>query len=307
MLLLAPLAGAVVDRIGPRRVMVTADVARMVLAALLPLLAGSPAAIYAVAFGMSAAAVFFNPAAGAVLPVLVGDDELVSVNSGIWTAAVLSQIVLAAGVLVATAGYTPAFLINAVSFAVSALFLLGLRIPRPPRGRVFAGFDLTWQLGRLMSLALGGITADLLGLPAVYAGGAVLLAFAVVIGWTVAGMPDQEQDGLVKVQLLVVEDCPNEGRAAAVLRRALDEVGLPAVPVTIRVVTSQAEAEQLGFLGSPSFLIDGSDPFAAPHHRPAMACRLYRDGPGLSGVPPIGRLRQALKQAADITATKPLQ
>ena len=107
--------------------------------------------------------------------------------------------------------------------------------------------------------------------------------------------------GKVEVQLLVVEDCPNEAPAAAVVRRALDEVGLSTLRFTIRVVTSQAEAEQLCFLGSPSVLIDGEDPFAEPHHRPAMACRLYRDDTGMSGVPPIRRLRQALKQAADIT------
>ncbi|WP_089015863.1 hypothetical protein [Micromonospora inositola] len=106
----------------------------------------------------------------------------------------------------------------------------------------------------------------------------------------------------MEVQLLVVEDCPNEAPAAVVLRRALDEVGLSTVRFTIRVVTGQTEAEQLGFLGSPSVLIDGQDPFAEPHHRPAMACRLYRDDAGVSGVPPIRPLRQALKRAADATA-----
>ncbi|MER6591176.1 hypothetical protein ABT214_04830 [Micromonospora purpureochromogenes] len=106
----------------------------------------------------------------------------------------------------------------------------------------------------------------------------------------------------MRVELLVVEDCPNEGPAAVVLRRALDEVGLSTVRITTRVVTSQAEAEQLGFLGSPSVLIDGRDPFAEAHHRPAIACRLYPDDTGLSGVPPLRRLRQALKQAADATA-----
>lgn len=96
---------------------------------------------------------------------------------------------------------------------------------------------------------------------------------------------------------------PEPRTGAAVVRGALDEVGLSAVPVTVRVVTSQAEAEQLGFLGSPSVLINGRDPFAEPHHRPAMACRLYRDDTtGVSGVPPIRRLRHALKQTAGIAA-----
>ncbi|MFP8963244.1 MFS transporter, partial [Streptomyces nanhaiensis] len=133
-LLLAPFAGVVVDRLSPVRVMVAADLARVVLAAVLPLVADSVPAIYAVAFGLSAASVFFNPAAGAVLPALVDEEELIAANSGIWTAAVLSQIVLApaAGAVVAWVGYGPAFWINAASFAASAAVLARLRPARPP-------------------------------------------------------------------------------------------------------------------------------------------------------------------------------
>ncbi|WP_431884114.1 hypothetical protein [Micromonospora gifhornensis] len=101
------------------------------------------------------------------------------------------------------------------------------------------------------------------------------------------------------VQLLVVADCPNEGAAAVLLRRALDDVGLSTVRFTTRIVTDQAEADQLGFTGSPSVFIDGRDPFAQPGQRPALACRLYRDAAATSGVPPLAGLRQALKQAAD--------
>lgn len=103
----------------------------------------------------------------------------------------------------------------------------------------------------------------------------------------------------MNVQLLVVEDCPNETPAAVVLRQALDQAGLGTLLFTTRLVTSQQEAEELGFLGSPSILIDGEDPFADPGRVPGLACRLYRDDTGLSGVPPTASLCQALKQAAD--------
>jgi predicted MFS family arabinose efflux permease len=78
--------------------------------------------------------VFFNPAASSVLPSIVDQDELVAANSGLWSAAVVSQIALAplAGALVAAAGVTPAFLLNAASFAASALVLAGLRLSGRP-------------------------------------------------------------------------------------------------------------------------------------------------------------------------------
>lgn len=134
-LVLAPLAGPLVDRLPRVTVMVAADLARVLLAAVLAVWHGELAVVYAIAFGLSAGAVFFNPAAGSLLPALVSDDELVAANSWIWSAAVLSQVVLAplAGLLTATAGYTWAFGANAASFAVSALVLRGLRAGESPR------------------------------------------------------------------------------------------------------------------------------------------------------------------------------
>jgi hypothetical protein len=52
--------------------------------------------------------VFFNPAAGSLLPALVGDDDLVAANSGIWSAAVLSQVLLAPVAGLLTQGELPA-------------------------------------------------------------------------------------------------------------------------------------------------------------------------------------------------------
>lgn len=128
-LLLAPFAGTVVDRMPRVRVMVAADLARVVLALLLVVAHKQLWAVYVIAAAMSVAAVFFNPAAASVLPAVVDDDELVAANSGIWTAAVLSQIGLApvAGLLVTAGGFGLAFAVNAASFAGSALALRGLR------------------------------------------------------------------------------------------------------------------------------------------------------------------------------------
>lgn len=329
-LALAPVAGAVVDRLPRVQVMISADLVRAVLAFALPFVDGHVGAVYAVAVGLSVGAVFFNPAAQSVLPAIVRERDLLAANSGLWTAAVVSQVVLAplAGIVVVSFGYTWAFWINAASYVLSALALRRLNVPAAPaatkqvswygdaaagiaavaghpllralaagqflaalsagatgallvvlasehlalrpsdyglllgaigvgaalgplllsrltddprrpvyvlgpfvlravvdtvlatvtglaaamatmlaygigtstgavtfnsllqaetperlRGRVFAGFDMLWQSGRLLSLLAGGLLADTLGIRAVYYLGAVLLLAAATAGW----------------------------------------------------------------------------------------------------------------------------
>lgn len=133
-LLLAPIAGVLVDRLSRIRVMVAADLWRAMLSGVLPLVDHQVFPVYAIAFGLSAGAVFFNPASASVLPTIVPDDELVAANSGLWSAAVVSQIALAplAGAMVAAWGVGPAFWFNAASFAASALILAGLRVHHRP-------------------------------------------------------------------------------------------------------------------------------------------------------------------------------
>ena len=170
-LLLAPFTGSLVDRWPRVRVMVGSDLFRLVLAVVLAVWHDAPVGVYTVAFGMSVGAVFFNPAASSVLPALVREDALVAANSGIWTAAVLSQIVLAplAGLLVVSLGYGPAFAINAVSYAISAALLRGLKVPGNPekvhRRRLLAeareGITVLVQHRLLRALAIGQFLAAL--------------------------------------------------------------------------------------------------------------------------------------------------
>jgi hypothetical protein len=103
------------------------------------------------------------------------------------------------------------------------------------------------------------------------------------------------------IELLVVPDCPNGLVAAAMLRTALDDVGLTGSTFRTTVIDTQQRAEQRGFTGSPTILIGGLDPFAEPGRAPALACRIYRSDTGTAGVPAMGELRQALKRAADRT------
>ncbi|MFF2809673.1 hypothetical protein ACFVT2_21370 [Streptomyces sp. NPDC058000] len=101
------------------------------------------------------------------------------------------------------------------------------------------------------------------------------------------------------IEILVVPECPNETPTAEQLRRALDDTGLNDAAFTTRTVADQAEAERIGFAGSPTILINGHDPFAEPGRPAGLTCRVYATPNGLSGVPGLDRLREALTDAAN--------
>lgn len=101
------------------------------------------------------------------------------------------------------------------------------------------------------------------------------------------------------VEVLVVADCPNEGGAVTLVRRALDDVGLKRVPIRTRVVFSEQDADELGFVGSPTIRIDGIDPFESRGMATGLACRVYVEHGLRSGLPDLGKLRQALKRQAE--------
>jgi hypothetical protein len=102
------------------------------------------------------------------------------------------------------------------------------------------------------------------------------------------------------VELLVVPECPNEQPAAALFRTALDDVGLAGVPFRTTVIATHDGAVCRAFTGSPTFLIDGTDPFAVAGRAPTLACRVYAGADGLVGVPDLPALRQALKRHAAV-------
>lgn len=133
-LLLGPVAGLAADRLPRRRLMVGADVLRTAVALVLVAFAGSVGVAYAVAFGLSAGAVVFNPAAGSLLPEVVNEDDVITANSAPWTTSVTAQIALAplAGFVIAAWGVEVAFAVNAATFTFSALLLIGLRAGRSP-------------------------------------------------------------------------------------------------------------------------------------------------------------------------------
>ena len=131
------IGGVVADRAGRRTVMIGADLVRLVgQAALGVLLVTGNATIAEIAISqlvIGAASGFFNPASSGLLPLLAG-EQLQQANAlrGIATAAGRIAGPAIAGVLVVTAGPGWAVLIDAASYAVSALLLAGVRRDAPP-------------------------------------------------------------------------------------------------------------------------------------------------------------------------------
>jgi hypothetical protein len=102
---------------------------------------------------------------------------------------------------------------------------------------------------------------------------------------------------MLEVTVLTVPGCPNE----PVLRDRLAQVlpDYPAATVTRKVIQDEAGAARYGMHGSPTVLVNGSDPFAAPGTPASLSCRLYRDQGGPpAGVPSVAALREALRRAA---------
>ncbi len=101
---------------------------------------------------------------------------------------------------------------------------------------------------------------------------------------------------MVSLTILTVAGCPHtpllEQRLAAVLGDRTD------VRITREVIADAGEAARAGLHGSPTLLVNGADPFAAPGQPASLSCRLYDNGAGLvEGAPSEARLRLVIGTA----------
>ena len=144
---LIPVGGILADKLGPRTLMLFADVLRCVLVVVLTFLAARHTASI-VTLGPTAALIgagegLFLPASYAIMPSLLDDDRLAAGNALSSTAVQAGSLIGPAigGALVATTGAsTAAFGIDAVSFALSALSL-ALIPRRAPAGSMAGDSD----------------------------------------------------------------------------------------------------------------------------------------------------------------------
>lgn len=101
----------------------------------------------------------------------------------------------------------------------------------------------------------------------------------------------------MRVELLVVPDCPNEAPTYERLRLALDDAGRVDTSITVHTVTEDTLGSVSAFSGSPTVLINGVDPFAEQAAPAAtLSCRIYRSAGEVSGAPLLSELRRVVRR-----------
>lgn len=134
---LALLAGAVVDRLRKRPLMIICNLGRLLVLIAIPALSATGALqmwhLYVAVVAMGVFTVFFDIAYMAYVPSLVGQENLLDANSRLEVSMSAAQLggPGVGGLLVQAFGAARAVLVDAASFAVSAVTLLSIRHHEP--------------------------------------------------------------------------------------------------------------------------------------------------------------------------------
>lgn len=133
--LCSPVAGVINDRLSRRRIMIATDWARCLIVALMLLVVatGTLPLLYVLLFLETVMWALFEPARTAAIPnITEGEDTAIAnaLSSATWAVAFALGSGLG-GLVQAYMGRNSVFLINAASFAVSALLISGTRFHEP--------------------------------------------------------------------------------------------------------------------------------------------------------------------------------
>ena len=141
-LVLSPLIGVYLDRANKKTVMVWVDIARSVLVLLIPLLYAfdqlTLERLYAAVFLLAVVSTMFGPALSASVPQLVSRDQLTAANALLQTTTNTGLLIgpLISGVGIALIGSQNVLYVDAVTFFISALCLIFMRMrPLETTGR----------------------------------------------------------------------------------------------------------------------------------------------------------------------------
>jgi MFS family permease len=132
---IGPTAGMVNDRLRRKHVMIAADIGRTVIVFCM-LFVRSQAMVwlvYPLLVAETLLAAFFEPARSSVIPNIVAKEDVVLANtlsSATWSVNLMLGAT-AGGVVAALLGRDAVFIVNALSFLVSAVLILGMRFTEP--------------------------------------------------------------------------------------------------------------------------------------------------------------------------------
>jgi MFS transporter, DHA3 family, macrolide efflux protein len=149
-LVLSPLIGVYLDRANKKTVMVWVDIIRSVLVLLIPLLYAfdqlTLERLYAAVFLLAVVSTIFGPALSASVPQLVRRDQLTAANALLQTTTNTGLLIgpLIGGVGIALIGSQNVLYVDAVTFFVSALCLIGIRM-RPLDSNALEKGRGTWS------------------------------------------------------------------------------------------------------------------------------------------------------------------
>jgi predicted MFS family arabinose efflux permease len=139
--LVGSLSGVVADRFSRRSIMIVSDLLRavVVLGFLFVRRADQLWIIYSLTIVQLALSSFFEPAKTAIIPSIVSDRELVAANaiSSVTWSAMLTLGAAIGGVVTGWFGTDVAFVLDALTYLLSAALIASVRVPkRPPRVKI---------------------------------------------------------------------------------------------------------------------------------------------------------------------------
>jgi MFS family permease len=245
--LVGSLSGVVADRFNRRSIMIISDLLRavVVLGFLFVRRADQLWIIYFLTVLQLALSTFFEPAKTAIIPSIVSDRELVAANaiSSVTWSAMLTIGAAIGGVVTGWFGTDVAFILDAMTYLLSAALIASVRIPkRPPREKS----KLT--LGRAL-----GITQTIEGARYVKDRPRVLALLLVKPAWGLGG-------GILTLLAIFGEKIFPVGKSAATgigVLFAARGIGTAVGPIVARRIVGEGKRRMQVSIGI-SFLIGGA-------------------------------------------------
>src|ERR1041384_4671483 len=132
-----PISGVIADRFSRQRIMIISDILRavVVLGFLFVRRADQLWIIYVLTVLQLGLSTFFEPAKTAAIPSIVADRELVAANSisSVTWSVMLTLGAAIGGVVTGLFGTDAAFILDALSYVLSAVLIFNVRLPKRPK------------------------------------------------------------------------------------------------------------------------------------------------------------------------------